>query len=65
MADGPSISQMIEARMFTTKNEVDCCDACTAIADVHIIATRADTGEAKTIKVCKQHMLDPGPLLDY
>jgi hypothetical protein len=41
------------------------CMACTNNAEVHILATRHDNMETKEIIVCKGHMLDPGPLLDW
>lgn len=42
------------------------CDACDDFAAVILTATRGgDGGGSKTILVCKAHLLDPGPLLDW
>jgi hypothetical protein len=41
------------------------CDACKRSFDVYMLVTRRDTGEVKEVRACKQHMLDPGPLLDW
>jgi hypothetical protein len=40
------------------------CMACDKPSEVHMLATRAD-GEMVELLVCKEHALDPGPLLDW
>ena len=41
-----------------------CCEACSNPAEVHVLATTI-TGKMIEVIVCKDHLLDPGPLLDY
>lgn len=40
------------------------CLACEETAVAHVLVTR-NTGEMKEAIVCKAHLLDPGPLLDW
>jgi len=40
------------------------CEACDQPATVHMLVTRHDR-EMKELLVCKEHLLDPGPLLDW
>ena len=40
------------------------CDACGKSAEVAILARKLDA-DVKMVYVCKAHLLDPGPLLDY
>jgi hypothetical protein len=58
----PTDEQMFTARDFPSVRLV--CDGCPKPAEVHIIAVRSD-GDCKAVNVCKDHMLDPGPLLDW
>jgi len=60
----PTDDKMFEAREFPRLAVHMHCAACSRRAEVHIIATRYD-GECKTVRMCKSHMLDPGPLLDW
>lgn len=41
-----------------------CCEACNNPAEIHMLVTRL-SGKMIELVVCKDHMLDPGPLLDY
>lgn len=41
-----------------------CQGNCGNPAEVHVLATRGD-GEMRELIVCKEHLLDPGPLLDW
>lgn len=41
------------------------CDACKKPFDVYMLVVLRTTGEVKEVRACKDHMLDPGPLLDY
>lgn len=57
--------QMYEARDFPQIYGRRVCDACPEKAQVCIVATRGETGDSKLVYMCKDHMLDPGPLLDF
>lgn len=41
-----------------------CCEACNKPAEVFIIAIDKTNG-LREVAMCKGHMLDPGPLLDW
>jgi hypothetical protein len=61
----PTDEQMFTARDFPSVHGRLVCDGCPKPAEVHIIAVRGSDGDCKTVNVCKDHMLDPGPLLDW
>lgn len=63
--NGLTKDHITNAHQFGFNDRRRTCDACSQIADVHMLATRGDTGETKEVYACKAHMLDPGPLLDY
>lgn len=56
-----SLSPSERARVMIAHSH---CDACDKPAEVHLVATRAD-GSSKVVIACHDHMLDPGPLLDW
>src|SRR5215831_1251560 len=65
---GLTAQQILNAHEFVFEGGASgrrTCDACPQPAEVHMLATRALTEETKEIFVCKAHMLDPGPLLDW
>ena len=40
------------------------CEACDKPAEAHMLVTIRDM-DIREVLVCHEHMLDPGPLLDY
>jgi len=48
-----------------TEHAFDKCEACDRAAEVVLEAHRISTNQIVKVMVCKDHMLDPGPLLDW
>jgi hypothetical protein len=67
-SNGLTAEQILNAHNFPLEGGapgMPQCMACDRNAEVHMLVTRHHDEATKEIIVCKAHMLDPGPLLDW
>jgi len=64
MPDNRNLEAMADWIAFPETAERRPCDACGHASEVAILARDRDA-QVKLVFVCKPHLLDPGPLLDY